>query len=173
MQRNAFRGHSTKYKCLENFALYGVEENSSPYPATRSGLLAESKPQQNPAMPPRRGVVGLTTTEPQEYIHTYAQRIAITLLPYSGLFSRRSYFANFARAQPIFRNVEEARFNISFREITFRKQELNWLFAKYKRLENNPLYGIRSSLPMELSRYNFQFFPVQNTMEALHYQCLC
>ncbi len=26
-------------------------------------------------------------------------------------------------------------------EITFREQELNWLFAKYKRLENNPLYG--------------------------------
>ena len=23
MQRNAFRGHSTKYKCLENFVLYG------------------------------------------------------------------------------------------------------------------------------------------------------
>ncbi len=27
------------------------------------------------------------------------------------------------------------------REITFREQKLNWLFAKYKRLENNPLYG--------------------------------
>ncbi len=27
-------------------------------------------------------------------------------------------------------------------EITFREQELNWLFEKYKRLENNPLYGI-------------------------------
>ncbi len=36
---------------------------------------------------------------------------------------------------------EEAWFSISIREITFREQELNWLFAKYKRLENNPLYG--------------------------------
>ncbi len=33
------------------------------------------------------------------------------------------------------------RFSVSIREITFREQELNWLFAKYKRLENNPLYG--------------------------------
>ncbi len=39
-------------------------------------------------------------------------------------------------------NVEEAWFSISIREITFREQELNWLFAKHKRLENNPLYGI-------------------------------
>ncbi len=38
-------------------------------------------------------------------------------------------------------NVEEAWFSVSIREITFREQELNWLFAKYKRLENNPLYG--------------------------------
>ncbi len=37
---------------------------------------------------------------------------------------------------------EEAWFSISIREIAFREQELNWLFAKYKRLENNPLYGI-------------------------------
>ncbi len=37
---------------------------------------------------------------------------------------------------------EEAWFSISIREITFREQELNWLFAKYKRLENNPLYGM-------------------------------
>ncbi len=39
--------------------------------------------------------------------------------------------------------MEEARFSISIREITFREQELNRLFAKYKRLENNPLdlYG--------------------------------
>ncbi len=37
---------------------------------------------------------------------------------------------------------EEAWFSISIREITFREQELNWLFAKYKSLENNPLYGI-------------------------------
>ncbi len=36
---------------------------------------------------------------------------------------------------------EEAWFSISIREITFREQQLNWLFAKYKRLENNPLYG--------------------------------
>ncbi len=36
---------------------------------------------------------------------------------------------------------EQAWFSISIREITFREQELNWLFAKYKRLENNPLYG--------------------------------
>ncbi len=35
--------------------------------------------------------------------------------------------------------VEEARFSISIREITFREQQL---FAKYKHLENNPLYGI-------------------------------
>ncbi len=39
-------------------------------------------------------------------------------------------------------NVDEAQFSISIREITFREQELNWLFVKYKRLENNPLYGI-------------------------------
>ena len=39
---------------------------------------------------------------------------------------------------------EEAWFSISIREITFREQELNWLFAKYKRLENNPLYGTYS-----------------------------
>ncbi len=39
-------------------------------------------------------------------------------------------------------NVEEAWFSISIREITFREQELNWLFAKYKRLENNPLYTV-------------------------------
>ncbi len=64
-------------------------------------------------------------------------------------FSRRLYFANFAKAQPILENKnlerqlmwEEAWFSISIREITFREQELNWLFAKYKRLENNPLYG--------------------------------
>ncbi len=68
-------------------------------------------------------------------------------IPYSGLFSRRLYFANFAKAQPILENKnlerqlmwEEAWFSISIREITFREQELNWLFAKYKRLENNPL----------------------------------
>ncbi len=36
---------------------------------------------------------------------------------------------------------EEVWFSISIREITFREQELNWLFAKYKRLGNNPLYG--------------------------------
>ncbi len=41
-------------------------------------------------------------------------------------------------------NVEEAWFSISIREKHFREQELNWLFAKYKRLENNPLYGIYS-----------------------------
>ncbi len=71
-------------------------------------------------------------------------------IPYSGLFSRRLYFANFAKAQPILENKnlerqllwEEAWFNISIREITFREQELNWLFAKYKRLENNPLYTV-------------------------------
>ncbi len=40
---------------------------------------------------------------------------------------------------------QEAWFSISIREITFREQELNWLFAKYKRLENNPLYGIAHS----------------------------
>ncbi len=37
---------------------------------------------------------------------------------------------------------EEVWFSISIREITFCEQELNWLFAKYKRLENNLLYGI-------------------------------
>ncbi len=46
--------------------------------------------------------------------------------------------------------MEEARFSISVREITFRKQELNWLFAKYKRHENNPLY-IQYKLYMHLS----------------------
>ncbi len=59
------------------------------------------------------------------------------------------YFANFTKAEPILENKivkkqlmwEEAWFSISIREITFREQELNWLFAKYKRLENNPLYG--------------------------------
>ncbi len=74
---------------------------------------------------------------------------AVPILPYSGLFSRRLYFANFVKAQPILENKnlerqlmwEEAWFSISIREITFREQELNWLFAKYKRLENNPLYG--------------------------------
>ncbi len=40
----------------------------------------------------------------------------------------------------------------SIREITFREQELNWLFTKYKRLENNPLYGIWFNL-----RNNRQF----------------
>ncbi len=69
-------------------------------------------------------------------------------IPYSGLFSRRLYFA---KAHPILENKnlerqlmwEEAMwFSISIREITFREQELNWLFAKYKRLKNNPLYGI-------------------------------
>ena len=29
-----------------------------------------------------------------------------------------------------------------FVKLPFREQELNWLFTKYKRLENNPLYGI-------------------------------
>ncbi len=43
--------------------------------------------------------------------------------------------------------MEEERFSISIREITFRKQELNWLFAKYKHLENNRLYGILVSIP--------------------------
>ncbi len=54
-------------------------------------------------------------------------------IPYSGLFSRRLYFANFAKAQPILENKnlerqlmwEEAWFSISIREITFREQELN------------------------------------------------
>ncbi len=56
-------------------------------------------------------------------------------IPYSGLFSRRLYFANFTKAQPILENKnlerqlmwEEAWFSISIREITFREQELNWL----------------------------------------------
>ncbi len=42
-------------------------------------------------------------------------------------------------------------FSISIHEITFREQELNWLFAKYKRLENNPLYdspGLTCVLPV-------------------------
>ncbi len=43
------------------------------------------------------------------------------------------YFRGFAKAQPILENKD----SISIREITFREQELNWLFAKYKRLENN------------------------------------
>ncbi len=65
-------------------------------------------------------------------------------IPYSGLFSRRLYFANFTKAEPSSKIKivkkqlmwEEAWFSISIREITFREQELNWLFAKYKRLEN-------------------------------------
>ncbi len=52
---------------------------------------------------------------------------------------------------------EEAWFSISIREITFREQELNWLFAKYKRLENNPLYGIFSA------RKNLHHSPVGRT----------
>ncbi len=36
---------------------------------------------------------------------------------------------------------EEAWFSISIRDITFREQELNWVFANYKRLKNNPLYS--------------------------------
>ncbi len=43
---------------------------------------------------------------------------------------------------------EEAWFSISIREITFREQELNWLFAKYIRLENNPLYGTTLARPL-------------------------
>ncbi len=31
MQRKAFRGHSTKYKCLENFALYGRSSTLEQY----------------------------------------------------------------------------------------------------------------------------------------------
>ncbi len=72
------------------------------------------------------------------------------LLPYSGLFSRRLYsrisrkHSQSSKIKIVKKiiNVEEAWFSISIREITFREQELNWLFAKYKRLENNPLYGI-------------------------------
>ncbi len=45
---------------------------------------------------------------------------------------------------------EEAWFSISIREITFREQELNRLFAKYKRLENNPLYGMSSAYTANL-----------------------
>ncbi len=67
-------------------------------------------------------------------------------IPYSGLFSRRLYFANFAMclsSKIKILNVGGGVVQyISIREITFREQELNWLFAKYKRLENNPLYGI-------------------------------
>ncbi len=64
----------------------------------------------------------------------------------TGLFSRRLYFANFAKAQLILENKnldmwEEAWFSISIRDITFREQELNWVFANYKRLKNNPLYS--------------------------------
>ncbi len=42
--------------------------------------------------------------------------------------------------------MEEARFSISIREITFREQELNWLFAKYKRLENESTMGADASV---------------------------
>ncbi len=34
----------------------------------------------------------------------------------------------------------------SIREITFREQELNWLFAKYKRLENESTAGADASV---------------------------
>ncbi len=77
-------------------------------------------------------------------------------LPYSVLFSRRLYFANFAKAQPILEKKlmwEEAWFSISIREITFREQELNWLFAKYKRLENNPLYGIPLHVTLQKAEF--------------------
>ncbi len=71
------------------------------------------------------------------------------MIPYSGLFSRRLYFAN-------------SQFNSSSRKVTSRieilnhaSSHINYLsrflfsrigcafakFAKYKRLENNPLYG--------------------------------
>ena len=50
-------------------------------------------------------------------------------ISYSGLFSRRLYFANFARAQLILENkiiinVEEARFSISIREIHFSRTRI-------------------------------------------------
>ncbi len=71
----------------------------------------------------------------------------IDVKPYSGLFFEAFIFCEFRETTANPRklkswkviNVEEARFSISIREITFREQELNWLFAKYKRLENNPL----------------------------------
>ncbi len=66
-----------------------------------------------------------------------------------SLFSTRLYFANFARAQPILEikilNVEEARSVSPFVKLLFANKKLNWLFAKYKRLENNPLYAISLS----------------------------
>ncbi len=40
------------------------------------------------------------------------------------------------------------RFSISIREITFREQELNWLFAKYKRLENESTAGADASVEL-------------------------
>ena len=60
------------------------------------------------------------------------------------LFSRRLYFA---RAQPILENLNlekcymwSRRGSVSpFVKLTFREQELNWLFAKYKRPKNYPL----------------------------------
>ncbi len=55
--------------------------------------------------------------------------------------------------------MEEARFSISIREITFREKELNWLFAKYKRLENNPLYGIFQWLESRLGVALFRTRP--------------
>ena len=57
-------------------------------------------------------------------------------------------------------NVEEARFSISIREITFREQELNWLFTKYKRLENNPLYSIL----WNESTYDMHMFSSRNRL---------
>ncbi len=72
-------------------------------------------------------------------------------IPYSGLFFEAFIFRE-STANPRklkswkIINVEEARFSISIREITFREQELNWLFAKYKRLENESTAGADASV---------------------------
>ncbi len=64
-------------------------------------------------------------------------------LPYSGLFLRRLYFAReHSQSSKSIINVEEARSVYPFVKLLWRTRKLNWLLAKYKRLENNPLYGI-------------------------------
>ncbi len=82
------------------------------------------------------------------YIYTpNGVHVYLRFKPYSGLFSRRLYFANFARAYAAYPlklkswkiiNVEEARFSISICELFVNK---NWIGCMFdKRLENNPLY---------------------------------
>ncbi len=71
------------------------------------------------------------------------------IIPYSGLFSRRLYFANFARAEPILENQNREKMwrrrgSVSpFVKLLFAN---NRLFAKYKRLENESTAGADASV---------------------------